>query len=409
MFGLGSRGIVLGLDNTKELLSSLGDPQDSFRTVHVAGTDGKGSACALLASVLSASGIRTGLYTSPHILKFNERISISGIQISDAELREYAERVKRSFDAMSKKGIECTFFEVTTAIAFLYFKEKEAEYVVAEVGMGGRYDATNVVMPEVSIINHIGLEHVEYLGDTVEKIAFEKAGIIKKGIPVVTNNTGAALKVIEDVASERSAPVFVPGKYEITDFDEKSVKINIGGCNLSVGMSGEFQASNASLVFEALRHLKCYDRLRGHIQEGFEKVDWPCRLQKIEGMPFIVDVSHTKDGSEASFASVKKLYGGVTVVFGLLSDKDADGICKNLASVADKAIVTVPPSERAMDAQHVAEVLKKYLNDVETIPEFGRAMDRAMEARGDRNVLVTGSFYMAEGALKWLKKTYAGY
>ena len=197
LYGLSAHGIKLGLENTRELLKRLGNPQEHFGSVHVAGTDGKGSVCAIIHSILTASGVRTGLYTSPHILEFNERISVCGVPISDEELADLAARVVPHVNGMAENNMLCTFFEVTTAIAFLHFMEKGVEYAVVEVGMGGRFDSTNVIVPDVTVINNISIDHTEYLGNTIEKIAYEKAGIIKPGVPCVTINGESAYSVIK--------------------------------------------------------------------------------------------------------------------------------------------------------------------------------------------------------------------
>jgi folylpolyglutamate synthase/dihydrofolate synthase len=171
MYGLRSRGIKLDLSNTKEIMSKLGDPQDHMKCIHVAGTDGKGSVCACIASILRASGIRTGVYTSPHLTEFNERISIDGNDVTDRELTALIDKVRPIIMSMEEDGKKPTFFEMTTAMAFLHFKENDVEYAVIEVGMGGRLDSTNVIVPEVCVISNISMDHEEYLGDTIEKIA----------------------------------------------------------------------------------------------------------------------------------------------------------------------------------------------------------------------------------------------
>ncbi len=407
LYGLSRFGIVFGLRNINELMRRLGNPQKAFRTIHVAGTDGKGSTCAMLASIFDRAGIRTGLFTSPHIINFSERIRISGEEISDEDLDSCIRIIKPMVEDMGKNGMQCTSFEVMTAIAFLYFREKKVEYAIIEVGMGGRYDATNVIIPEVSIITKISMEHTEFLGDTIKEIATEKAGIIKRNVPVVTNNTGDALDVIESVAVENGSDICITEGSEIVELNEKYTVMRYSGKEYRIAVVGDYQASNAELVIEAVRHVSCSKKLEEHITEGLENVYWPCRLQKIDGMPLIVDVSHTSDGSRIVFDNIKKIYGDVTVVFGILSDKDVEGIAKNLSTIASKVVITLPPTDRAMKSDRMIAVLGKYIQDVEYIEDFNAAMDRAMAVRGGENVLVTGSFYMAEGALRWLKRTSA--
>ena len=407
LFNLSVHGIKLGLRNITELLRRLGDPQNEFRCIHIAGTDGKGSTSAMTESVLRESGLRTGLYTSPHILDFNERIRVNGESISDDDMVRLSNLIRKHIDDMRKEDMLCTFFEATTAIAFAYFAEKGVEYAVIEVGMGGSFDATNIIVPDVSIITNISMEHTEYLGNTIEEIAFQKAGIIKKGVPVVTCNSGPALRVIEEVASEAGSKVTVTDEVTITSQSDVSTDMRYRGEEYRIGMPGDYQAKNASLVLDALKELPCYDRIEPHVREGLSKVYWPCRMQRIGDL--IVDVSHTEAGTAVVSENIARIYGKVIMVIGVLSDKDIQGIARNMSRIASKVIITTPPSERAADTSKVCEAFSRHLRDVKLIPVLSDAMDVAMEARGDEKVLVTGSLYMAEGVMKWLKRTSVGF
>ena len=408
LYGLTVHGIKLGLTNTIELLRRLGNPQDSFRKIHIAGTDGKGSTSAMISSILRTSGVRTGLYTSPHIIDFNERISVDGENISDEDLSRLTGIIRPMVDDMRKDNMQCTFFEVTTALAFEYFKEKGVEYAVVEVGMGGRFDATNIIVPDISVITPISVEHTEYLGDTIEKIAGEKAGIIKDGTPVVTVNEGAPLEVIRKKASETGSEVIqVSRPEEVRTFGDRT-EFRYKGEQFTVGIPGEYQAVNASMAIEAVRNLP-ENRFKDHIKEGLKRTRWPCRMQKLEGLPIVLDVTHTKAGSKVLADNVSKIYGKVTVVFGVLSDKDIEGIAINLSKIAKRIIVTTPVSERSADIRIVEDAVRKHIQDVTVIPSIDDAFDKAMEICGEDTVLVTGSFIMAEDALKWLRRTSAGF
>ena len=409
LYGLSVHGIKLGLTNTTELLKRLGNPQNSFRKVHVAGTDGKGSTSAMIASVLAASGVRTGLYTSPHIIEFNERISINGENISDSDIRILVSVIEPIVEDMRKEGMQCTFFEVVTALAFLYFREKDVEYAVVEVGMGGRFDATNVIVPEVSVITPISMEHTEYLGDTIEKIAGEKAGIIKQGVPVITVNDGTPYNVIFKKALEVNAQLFRASEPESIVLHEDSTEFIYKGKRYTVGIPGDYQAVNASVAIETINHMRMKDRFIPHIDEGLKAARWPCRMQKLEGLPIILDVTHTKAGSKVLADNISKIYGKVLVVFGVLSDKDIDGIAENLSKIATKMIVTTPISERAADIEKVKAIVKKRVKDVTVLKTINKAFDKAMAEHEDSPILITGSFIMAEDALKWLKRTSAGF
>ena len=409
LYGLSVHGIKLGLTNITELLHRLGDPQNAFRKIHVAGTDGKGSTCAMMASILRESGFRTGLYTSPHILEFNERISISGKNITDSEIRVLVGTIRPIVEDMRKDGMQCTFFEVVTAMAFLYFRGNDVDYAVIEVGMGGRFDATNIITPDVSVITTISMEHTEYLGDTIEKIAGEKAGIIKNGIPVVTNNEGAPYNVIFKKAAEMNAQLIRVPEPQSIRVDRDGTSFTYKGMEYKVGIPGRYQAFNACLAIEAMGHIPFRDSVFPHVKEGLAKTRWPCRMQKLDDLPIILDVTHTKVGSKALAENIAEIYGKVTVVFGVLSDKDISGIAENLSTIASRIIITTPISERAADLRSVEKAVREHIEDVTVIPSIYEAFDKGMEMRGEGLLLITGSFIMAEDALKWLKRTSAGF
>ena len=409
LYGLTVHGVKLGLINITEILHRLGDPQDSFRKIHIAGTDGKGSTSAMIASILRASGVKVGLYTSPHIIEFNERISVNGENISDSDIRVLASVIKPIVEDMRKDGMQCTFFEVTTAMAFLYFRENDVDYAVIEVGMGGRFDATNVIVPDVSVITNISMEHTEYLGDTLDKISGEKAGIIKQGVPVITCNDGVPLDVITKRADELNARLIRTPPPELVSSSQDSTFFTYRGKVYTVGTPGAFQAVNASMAIEAISNLPLSERFTPHIHEGLKATRWPCRMQKLKGLPIILDVTHTKAGSKALAQDIAAIYGKVTVVFGALSDKDIDGIAGFLSDIASKIVITTPISERSADLNVVETAARKYIEDVTVIPSVFDAFDKGMEIRGNENLLITGSFIMAEDALKWLKRTSAGF
>ena len=387
----------------------MGYPQNSFRKIHIAGTDGKGSTSAMIASILRKSGLKVGLYTSPHIMEFNERISINGENISDDDIRLLIGIIEPIVEEMRGIGMQCTYFEVTTALAFLYFKENDIDYAVIEVGMGGRFDATNVIVPDVSVLTTISVEHASYLGDTISKIAGEKAGIIKAKVPVVTVNAGEPLRVITEKAAETGSPLIKAEDPESVVTKEDSVEFTYKGTRYTVGVPGSYQAVNASMAIEAIHQLPQCHRYISHIQEGLRDVKWPCRMQKLKDLPIILDVTHTRAGSKALANDISKIYGEVVTVFGALSDKDIKGILDNISSVTSKLIITVPESERAADIEVIEKAARECMRDVTVIPAIDEALDYGMEVRGNKNLLVTGSFIMAKDALKWLKRTSAGY
>ncbi len=409
LYGLQMHGIKLGLTNITELLRRMHDPQRNYPAVHVAGSDGKGSTSAIVAAVLRQAGYRVGLYTSPHLLNFNERIAVDGAFITDDEVADFAAALRPHVDDMAESGLNCTFFEVTTAMALCYFRERHVQYAVLEVGMGGRFDATNVVVPAVSIINNISMEHTEYLGDTIEKIAFEKAGIIKPGVPCVTINPEPAYGVIARTAAERQAPLVRvrAEEIEVRQNTAAGPVFSYGGEEYLVSIPGRNEAKDAVLALTALQQLPYYrERIAPHVREGMAAVHWPCRLERQPGTDILIDVTHTEAGSEGLAADVAAIYGKVVLVFGILKDKDVSGLCRNLAAVSSHVIVTQPDSERARPLAETAAAMRQYCPAAETAADIGTALARALELkRPGELVLVTGSFHMAEGALRCLGRT----
>ncbi len=407
LYGLNVHGIKLGLENTYELLSRLENPQNSFHSIHIAGTDGKGSVSSMLFSILNESGIRSALYTSPHLVNFNERMRTTDGMISDNDLLSLAERVRPIVEEMAEKGMYCTFFEVTTAMAFLYFSESKIEYAVIEVGMGGRFDSTNVLVPDVCVINNISLEHTEYLGSTIEKIAFEKAGILKQNVPAVSINSDIVVNVLQEVADEIGAD-FVSlntDKIKILKNGPDGVLFEYEGKEYLTGIPGRRQARNAVLAIEAIKAAGLSERTTDYLDIGLKNTYWPCRLEKIPDVPIILDVTHTAAGSKVLMEDVSEIYGKVTLVFGVLNDKDLIHISENLSKIADNIVITSPDSDRAEITETILSAFEKLGFKPTICNDVGQAIDYALKIRNG-NILVTGSLYMAGDAMKWLKRTF---
>lgn len=403
--GLSGRGMRLGLEDEIELLERLGHPQDGIRLIHVAGTDGKGSVCAIMEAVLRESGYSVGMFTSPEILRMNECIRIGGLEIEDADLEQILGMVRVQADAMAAEGKPCTSFEVLTAAALLFFRMVSAEIAIMEVGMGGRLDSTNVIRPEVTVINNIGLEHTRFLGSTIEEIASEKAGIMKSGVPCVTMNPDPVFDVIRMRAEEIGCPLrrVMAEDVKVISMGAESVDMEYRGTVYSVELPGRHQARNAVLAIEGLSELGDYEeRILPNIHRGLESVMWPCRMQKLMADPIIIDVTHTVGGAACLCEDISEIYEEVVLVIGMLDDKDVDGVMRELAPVCSKVFVTEPASPRARSAESTAEVVSRHHAVDGTFSSLADAMEAAMEARGDSNVLVTGSFRMAEGVLRWL-------
>lgn len=403
LFGQEARGIKFGLDNTIELLSRLGDPHRRFRSLHVAGTNGKGSVSAMSESVLREAGYRTGLYTSPHLVDFRERIRVGGECIGEKEMLRLAAEVRDIAESMASDGRRLTFFELTTAMAFAHFADTGVETAVVEVGMGGRLDSTNVIEPDCVAITRISLEHTAFLGSTLAQIAFEKAGTMKAGVPAVTlDQSPEVLEVLERRASEVSAPLTVVGRdvaYEVSSATLDGTELYVEAIDdvVHVPLIGRYQGENCALACTALVEMM---RRGVYIPDeafprGLSQVRWPGRLEVVAQRPRVVlDVSHTADGARAVAAELRRLLDRkAIVVLGVLDDKDLDGIAAAFGSVASRAIATAPRTPRAFPAQRVRESLSAHC-PTEVVDRVGDAIERALQlASGDDTVLIAGSLY----------------
>jgi len=400
--GLSVRGIKPGLDSINCLLDALGSPNKGRRFIHVAGSDGKGSVCCMLESILLSAGYHVGMFTSPEILSVNECIRLDGQDISDELFEECLSEVRA---ASERTDCECTNFEALTACAFLTFSKTNMDICLIEVGMGGRLDATNVIVPEVCIINNIGMEHTQYLGDSIVSIAAEKAGIMKPKVPCITINTGDALEVIESRAAKLDCPLTIvnPDDVDILGCYPDHTMIRYGCSTYRLGLPGSYQGRNAALAIEAVLALKDSARIRQFIPIGLDDAFWPYRMQKMDGMPLVIDVTHTKKGAEYLRADIERIYGKVTLVTAMLSDKDLDGVAQTLSGIASKVLVSAPDSPRAATAESLAACYRKYHDYVTVFATVGEAVESAMKEEG--TILVTGSFRTAEDCLKWVRKT----
>jgi dihydrofolate synthase/folylpolyglutamate synthase len=412
LFGLQKQGIKFGLTTSRGLLALLGGPQERFRSVHVAGTNGKGSTAAFLASILRAAGYRVGLYTSPHLIDFTERIRVNGEPVSRGRVVELAARVRQAaagLQAPDGSGpVMPTFFEVTTAMAFAHFAENGVELAVVEAGMGGRLDSTNVITPLVSVITNIDLEHTEFLGQTIEAIASEKAGIIKQGIPVVTGAVQPeAVAVLEREAARQGAPLhrlpehLGPERVRTgaeTLFDYRGIDASYR--DLRTGMIGKHQAGNASLAIAAV---ECLRRARVDVPEaalrdGIGRTAWEGRLERMAERPAIyLDGAHNPASAAVLAEALRELKAGyrrLVLVIGILKDKDHRGILERLLPLADRVVATRPAYDRAMTADALAAEVRRVHGDVAAAATVADALARAREDAGENDlIVVTGSLY----------------
>jgi len=368
-------GIRLGLRNITELMKNLGNPQNSFKSVHVAGTNGKGSVCAFVSSVLQKAGYKAGLYTSPHLFDFRERIQINREKISEEDVVRLLERIKPFVK-------DQTFFEVITAIAFLYFSEQEVDIAVVEVGLGGRLDATNVITPLVSVITNISKEHTAYLGEKIDQIAFEKSGIIKPGVPVVSAAAGMPLTVIQEICSEQNSPLHIARP-----------------CRIETSLKGDFQEENASVALKVIELLSGFKINDKAISDGLHSAQWPGRMQFVSKR-ILFDCAHNPAGAAVLAKELRKLsYNKIVLVLGIMGDKDIPSVCRHLERFADEIIVTHPRIERAAMPEEISRHLtKSYIIE----PDVCKAIERANLCCRNGLVVVAGSIYLIGEAFSCL-------
>ncbi|UCG13709.1 MAG: bifunctional folylpolyglutamate synthase/dihydrofolate synthase [Deltaproteobacteria bacterium] len=401
LYDLQKYGIKFGLSSTSNLLKHLQDPHKRLRVIHVAGTNGKGSTAAMLSAILTQAGYLAGLYTSPHLVRFNERFRINEREVLDEEILEVFRRVKAVVDEREPP----TFFEMTTAMALSLFAERRVDWAVLEVGMGGRLDATNVVQPRVTVINNVFLDHQEFLGVTLTRIAREKAGIIKEGVPLITAvSQPAALAVIKARCLETRAPCFRIGR-EIKvrslgegRFTYRGLKWSLD--NLQIPLAGRHQSVNAATALGALEVLEGQGELRmvpEQIHQGLAKTRWSGRLELLSRRPrILLDGAHNFAGMVALCRALQEEYAyrKLIVVLGIMADKDLRGMLLRLAPLADHIILTKPKYERAAEPESLQEVAGSFAGRTELIRPVQEALERATGlAAAEDLVLVTGSLY----------------
>lgn len=411
LYGLERFGIKLGLDVIRDLLARIGSPHEAFPAVHVTGTNGKGSVCAYLASIFEAAGHRVGLYTSPHLVRFNERIRVNGRAIADEDVARLYAQIKPHAAAMAvaSEANQPTFFEVTTAMAFEHFREARVDVAVVEVGMGGRMDATNVVRPVGCVITRIGLEHTEHLGRSIDRIAREKSGILKPGVPLITVDQ-PVLGLLTARAKALGCPVTVVGRdvrYSRSSFDLEGQDILLeDGLSLSVRIPllGAFQPENAATAFATALAVKGEWKLtKVAIERGLRTARWPGRLQVVRKEPIvIVDGAHNAPAAEALAESLRELFPNrkLTFVLGILNDKDLAGIAGHLGPLAAKVIATRPRTPRAFDMGDLARAFTPYA-PVEAVADVKEAVTQVVGAAGKEDaIVVAGSIYTIGEALE---------
>ena len=405
-------GSRFGTDCEKELLSLLGNPQDKLRFIHVAGTNGKGSFCSMMSSVLQKQGYKVGLYTSPYIVVFNDRIRVNGLPIAEDDINDLFERVRKKADTMKTQP---SSFDFITAAAFLWFYEIKCDVVVLEVGLGGRYDSTNVIKNSLlSVITGIAFDHTEILGNTIEKIAWEKAGIIKEGCPVLYGGgDGDALAVIEKECEEKHSELTVknPDLLKILSTTLNGTEFEFDGKKYFIRLLGLYQPRNASTVLAAI------DVLRKHgleisedaVREGLACARWQARFEKIADEPVVLyDGGHNPQGVRAAVESVRAYFGDkkINLLVGILADKAHGEMAEELAKIADRVICIAPPSPRALPAEALAEEFCEAGANARTANSIKEGVKIALSYK--KPVLAIGSLYSYNDVSESVRNTLKG-
>lgn len=409
MYGLRRFGIKLGLATIRNILKNLGNPQNNFQSIHVAGTNGKGSVASVLASILKAAGYKVGLYTSPHLIHFNERISINNQHITNDDVVLAYEAVKRVHYGQR----EPTFFEFATAMALFEFSRQKVDWAVIETGMGGRLDATNMIKPALSIITNISLEHRDYLGNTLAQIAGEKAGIIKPRTPVVTAvKQPAARAVIKKVAQKKSAPLYCFGK----EFRVRRLKT--GGLSyygiesvwhkLQPALAGDHQIDNSALALASVEILNQNKTaiLPHHIKDGLANTRWPGRLEVVSKEPLIIlDGAHNLIAARNLGRYLKENLANrkLTLVIGILDDKPYASMLKSLLCACDRVILTRARIDRALDPEILYTIAAPLVADAAVMSDVDHAVTHAVKsARRNEAICIAGSLYVVGEAMQAL-------
>lgn len=405
LFARTTQGIKPGLDVISALLEALGNPHQQLAVIHVAGTNGKGSVCAMLESVLRASGFKTGLYTSPHLIDFSERFRIDGISIPDQALEHYIQLLEKTADRVAEETSQrpATFFEISTAIAFKYFAAEGVDIAIIETGMGGRWDATNVVIPLVSVITHIAVDHTNFLGDSIGQIAAEKAGIIKPGRPAVSApQSGEVMEelrkpgvpIIESTEAVSVRKIASPQKLKIETHSRSLPPIHLP-------LLGECQRENCAVAVATLELVADMIDFDPAFKKGFESVEWNARFQVLKTDPVMIfDGAHNPSAARALVKTLKETYPGYQVgfVLGFLDDKDACEFMNELKSLASKAWTVPIDAPRGTTAEHAS--IQAKVAGIDAVPgSVSGAYSAAHEwasAESRRLVCITGSLYLLQ-------------
>jgi dihydrofolate synthase/folylpolyglutamate synthase len=415
LFNRHQKGLKLGLERMNILLDLIGQPQNDYPSVHIAGTNGKGSTAAMLAAVLSKAGYRTGLYTSPHLIDMRERIQIDGKSIGRDELVSLLNHLSPHIDY-----IDASFFECITAMAFLYFRNRRVDIAVVETGLGGRLDATNTLVPVLSIVTEIGLDHTKILGKTLKPIAAEKAGIFKPGVPCII---GSRNKSVNAYFMQKAEETGCPISFSASAVKFRQVRLTETGSwvhaiteerqypDLFLNLAGEHQLNNLATALLAIDKLADFgwSTTLQAVKQGLSSVKWPARLDLIRSYPkILLDSAHNAPGMKRLAKAVNTLYSfkQLILIFGVLEDKDYRTMFRTIAPLADHIILTTPLSERALPAEKLEALARAENKPCWVQPDIKDAFSLALTMAGRNDMIIgTGSIYFVGELLRLCKKS----
>lgn len=411
-------GIKLELDRIRYILNELGNPQKKYKIIHIGGSNGKGSVCSYISSILNEAGFKVGTYTSPHLHDIKERFIVNNKKISKNDFAQITNNIKKIVDGISDENKIPTYFEIMTALSLQYFKLKNVDYAVVEVGLGGKYDATNIVTPIFTIITNISLEHQNILGKNISSIAEQKAGIIKENIPIFTAAKNNSLKIIKTIAENKKAPIFIIRKNNWTrtsnslTYQEFTVRGLLNNYKIKTRLLGIYQGENIALSIQPVEYLQNlgFNIKNGHIKEGIEKTNNPGRMEVINNKPIIIlDGAHNPKGFKVLFESLKNdfEYKKLIFIIGVLKDKNVKSMIPPMIRNSDYIITTQSNSKRALNYNDLKKTIINQKKDIKIASKenIRDAIKYALTLSSEKDLLcISGSLYNVAEARNYFKK-----
>jgi dihydrofolate synthase / folylpolyglutamate synthase len=398
LYSLERTGMKYDLENIIALLKNLGNPHNNFQSIHIAGTNGKGATASFINSILMGHGLKTGLFTSPHIIKFNERIRVNGKKIPDSYIIDFLDRNKKII-----KKIKPSFFEVSTAMAFEYFSKKKIDIAVVECGLGGRLDSTNILHPEISMITQIGMDHMQYLGNTLKKIAMEKIGIVKQGVDVIVSDNNKSLKKLFKNKIDKEFLYYLDDILKVNTNDS-------GKFDYTIPLPGDFQLRNAAAAILAIeKYLNdigikpVYSKIHKGLTNVMLNSGYRCRLElvKNKNKELIFDISHNPDGLKQTVLALKN-YKPDAVIFGIMEDKKLKDALNEVLKISKNIILTKADYKRSAVPEYLAGLIKSKRHKIILTESVIDAINKVLDGNKHKRILITGSFFVISDAIKAL-------